>query len=262
MITEAADTFLKHGEIMADLARSFIRQSILTKPKIEYKIDGSPVTNFDKELEVILRRYIHDKYPEHGIIGEELPAVNPSAEFIWLLDPIDGTLAFLTGIPVYGTLISLLHDGLPILGIIDIPMTGDRWVGQKNKKTLHNGRFIKTSDCRVLSEATLSTSSPDYYNETNSNVLKTLQSATVQTVYGGSCVAYGQIASGKIDLGIDANFDIHDFLPLIPIIEGAGGLLTNWQGETLSKESGTENMLASANSYLHGKALEKINHIK
>ena len=262
MITEAADTFLKHGEIMADLARSFIRQSILTKPKIASKIDGSPVTNFDKELEVILRRYIHDKYPEHGIIGEELPAVNPSAEFIWLLDPIDGTLAFLTGIPVYGTLISLLHDGLPILGIIDIPMTGDRWIGQKNKKTLHNGRFIKTSDCSVLSEATLSTSSPDYYDETNINVLKTLQSATVQTVYGGSCVAYGQIASGKIDLGIDANFDIHDFLPLIPIIEGAGGLLTNWQGETLSKESGTENMLASANSYLHGKALEKINHIK
>ena len=262
MTTEPADTFLKHGEIMADLARSFIRQSILTKPKIEYKIDGSPVTNFDKELEVILRRYIHDKYPEHGIIGEELPAVNPSAEFIWLLDPIDGTLAFLTGIPVYGTLISLLHDGLPILGIIDIPMTGDRWIGQKNKKTLHNGRFIKTSDCSVLSEATLSTSSPDYYDETNINVLKTLQSATVQTVYGGSCVAYGQIASGKIDLGIDANFDIHDFLPLIPIIEGAGGLLTNWQGETLSKESGTENMLASANSYLHGKALEKINHIK
>ena len=262
MIIEPADTFLKHGEIMADLARSFIRQSIFTKPKIEYKTDGSPVTNFDKELEVILRRYIHDKYPEHGIIGEELPAVNPSAEFIWLLDPIDGTLAFLTGIPVYGTLISLLHDGLPILGIIDIPMTGDRWIGQKNKKTLHNGRFIKTSDCSVLSEATLSTSSPDYYDETNINVLKTLQSATVQTVYGGSCVAYGQIASGKIDLGIDANFDIHDFLPLIPIIEGAGGLLTNWQGETLSKESGTENMLASANSYLHGKALEKINHIK
>ena len=262
MTTEPADTFSKHGEIMADLARSFIRQSILTKPKIEYKIDGSPVTNFDKELEVILRRYIHDKYPEHGIIGEELPAVNPSAEFIWLLDPIDGTLAFLTGIPVYGTLISLLHDGFPILGIIDIPMTGDRWIGQKNKKTLHNGRFIKTSDCSVLSEATLSTSSPDYYDETNINVLKTLQSATVQTVYGGSCVAYGQIASGKIDLGIDANFDIHDFLPLIPIIEGAGGLLTNWQGETLSKESGTENMLASANSYLHGKALEKINHIK
>ena len=262
MTTEPADTFSKHGEIMADLARSFIRQSILTKPRIEYKIDGSPVTNFDKELEVILRRYIHDKYPEHGIIGEELPAVNPSAEFIWLLDPIDGTLAFLTGIPVYGTLISLLHDGFPILGIIDIPMTGDRWIGQKNKKTLHNGRFIKTSDCSVLSEATLSTSSPDYYDETNINVLKTLQSATVQTVYGGSCVAYGQIASGKIDLGIDANFDIHDFLPLIPIIEGAGGLLTNWQGETLSKESGTENMLASANSYLHGKALEKINHIK
>ena len=262
MIIEPADTFLKHGEIMADLARSFIRQSIFTKPKIEYKTDGSPVTNFDKELEVILRGYIHDKYPEHGIIGEELTAVNPSAEFTWLLDPIDGTLAFLTGIPVYGTLISLLHDGFPILGIIDIPMTSDRWIGQKNKKALHNGRFIKTSDCSVLSEATLSTSSPDYYDETNINVLKTLQSATVQTVYGGSCVAYGQIASGKIDLGIDANFDIHDFLPLIPIIEGAGGLLTNWQGETLSKESGTENMIASANPYLHGKALEKINHLK
>jgi len=83
---------------------------------------------------VILREYIHDKYPEHGIIGEELAAVNPSTEFVWLVDPIDGTLAFLTGIPVYGTLISLLHDGFPILGIIDIPMTGDRWVGQKNKK--------------------------------------------------------------------------------------------------------------------------------
>ena len=261
MNTGPANTFLKHGEIMADLARSFIRRSILTKPKIEYKIDGSPVTNFDIEVEGILRKYIYDKYPEHGIIGEELTAVNPNSEFVWLVDPIDGTLAFLTGILVYGTLISLLHDGFPILGIIDIPMTGDRWVGQKNKKTLHNGRFIKTSDCNSLSEATLSTSSPDHYDETNLNVLKTLQSATIQTVYGGSCVAYGQIASGKIDLGIDANFDIRDFLPLVPIIEGAGGLLTNWQGETLSKESGTENMLASANSYLHDKALERINNL-
>jgi inositol-phosphate phosphatase/L-galactose 1-phosphate phosphatase/histidinol-phosphatase len=261
MNTGPANTFLKHGEIMADMARSFVRGSILTEPKIEYKIDGSPVTNFDKELELILREYIHDKYPEHGIIGEELTAVNPSAEFVWLVDPIDGTLAFLTGIPVYGTLISLLHDGFPILGIIDIPMTGDRWVGQKNKKTLHNDRFIKTSDCKTLSEATLSTSSPDYYDETNINVFKALQSSAIQTVYGGSCVAYGQIASGRIDLGIDANFDIHDFLPLIPIIEGAGGLLTNWQGETLSKESGTENMLASANSYLHDQALEKINNL-
>ena len=253
-------TYTKHGELLADAARSFVRESASCKPRVEFKSDNSPVTNFDKELELILRNLIRNKYPDHGIMGEELESINPNAEFTWLLDPIDGTLAFLTGIPVFTTLISLLHNGLPIIGIIEAPMTQDRWIGQKNKKTNHNGKVIKASNCRVMSEAIMSTSSPDYYTAENINILRNLQSLTNQTVYGGSSTAYAQIAGGRIDFGIDANFDIHDFLPLVPIIEGAGGELTDWQGRALSQHSGTENMLASANSFLHEEVLKKINN--
>ena len=237
MEKKLVDIFTKHGELLADTARSFIRKSISHKPVVKFKGDGSPVTNYDKELE----------------------AKNPNAEFTWLIDPIDGTLAFLTGIPVFTTLISLLHNGSPIIGIIEAPMTKDRWIGRKNQKTIHNAQLVKTSNCRVMSEAIMSTSSPDYYKAENINILRNLQSLTKQTVYGGSSTAYAQIAGGRIDFGIDANFDIHDFLPLVPIIEGAGGQLTDWQGQALSQQSGTENMLATANSYLHDEILEKIN---
>ena len=259
MEKKLVDIFTKHGELLADTARSFIRKSISHKPVVKFKDDGSPVTNYDKELELILRNSIQNKYPEHGILGEELEAKNPNAEFTWLIDPIDGTLAFLTGIPVFTTLISLLHNGSPIMGIIEAPMTKDRWIGRKNQKTIHNAQLVKTSNCRVMSEAIMSTSSPDYYKAENINILRNLQSLTKQTVYGGSSTAYAQIAGGRIDFGIDANFDIHDFLPLVPIIEGAGGQLTDWQGQALSQQSGTENMLATANSYLHDEILEKIN---
>ena len=119
MEKKLVDIFTKHGELLADIARSFIRKSISHKPVIKFKDDGSPVTNYDKELELILRNSIKNEYPQHGILGEELEAKNPNAEFTWLIDPIDGTLAFLTGIPVFTTLISLLHNGYPIIGIIE-----------------------------------------------------------------------------------------------------------------------------------------------
>ena len=130
-------TYTKHGELLADAARSFVRESASCKPRDEFKSDNSPVTNFDKELELILRNLIRNKYPDHGIMGEELESINPNAEFTWLLDPIDGTLAFLTGIPVFTTLISLLHNGLPIIGIIEAPMTQDRWIGRKPVSYTH-----------------------------------------------------------------------------------------------------------------------------
>ena len=260
MDEKLVDEFTKYSELLADTARSFIQKSVSKKPKVSFKTDGSPVTNSDRELELILRNLIQNKYPSHGIMGEELDPVNLNAEFTWLIDPIDGTLAFLTGIPVFTTLISLLNNGLPIIGIIEAPMTQDRWIGRRNKKTTFNGKIIKASNCRVMSEAIMSTSSPDYYTAKNINILKNLQSLTKQTVYGGSSTAYAQIAGGRIDFGIDANFDIHDFLPLVPIIEGAGGHLTNWQGEELSQASGTENMLASANPFLHEQVLKRINN--
>ena len=260
MEKKLVDIFTKHGEVLADTARSFIRKFISHKPIIKFKDDGSPVTNYDKELELILRNSIKNEYPQHGILGEELEAKNPNAEFTWLIDPIDGTLAFLTGIPVFTTLISLLHNGSPIIGIIEAPMTKDRWIGRKNQKTIHNEKLVKTSSCKKLSETIMATSSPDYYTAANIGVLTKLQSSSRQTVYGGSSTAYAQIASGKIDFGIDANFDIHDFLPLVPVIEGAGGHMTDWQGKALSVRSGKENMLASANSYIHEQVLEKINN--
>ena len=253
--TAELDEFLICAQQMADSAGEHILQANLKSFKSEIKSDGSPVTEVDKKTEDIIRELISHRYPDHGVLGEERQAVNPGAQFTWVIDPIDGTLAFLAGIPVFGTLIALVNDGTPILGIIDMPATGERWIGQQGKPTLKNGAVVKTSDCRDLSKALLSTSNPDFYSEQDYSVFNKMKSSARQTVYGGSCMAYAQIATGRIDIGIDAEFDIHDFLPYVPIIEGAGGCITDWNGKALTHDSGITNIVATGNSYLHEQAL-------
>ena len=249
------DEFVTNAQKMAESAGAHILKANANSFKSEIKSDGSPVTEVDKKTEDIIREIISDKYPDHGILGEERQAENPQAEFVWVIDPIDGTLAFLAGIPVFGTLIALVHGGVPILGIIDMPATGERWIGQLGKPTLKNGEIVKTSECRELSSALMSTSNPDYYNSGSYEVFETIKSSVRQTVYGGSCMAYAQIASGRINIGIDAGFDIHDYLAYLPILQGAGGCITDWNGNTLTHKSGITNILASGNPHLHEQAL-------
>lgn len=219
------------------------------------KQDGSPVTNVDKAAEALIRDIISLNHPDHGIIGEEGDDKNIDQEFVWVIDPIDGTLPFMAGIPVYGTLLALLYQDKPVVGLIDMPATGERWLGMAGIGTFHNRQPVRTRRCAALADAFMSTSNPDFFSDADRPYLERMRAATQLNIYGASCMAYAQLASGRIDVGFDVSFDIFDYLALVPVIVGAGGLITDWQGRPLTKQSG-DRFVASGDRRVHEQALE------
>lgn len=248
------DVLSRFAETLADAGRMIIREATRKPFEIIRKGDGSPVTEVDKAVEDALRSLIGETYPSHGILGEERAASNPDAEFKWIIDPIDGTLPFLAGIPVFGTLIALVQGDAPIIGVIEMPMTGERWIGRKGLPTKCNGEPVRSRNCEDISQALMSTSNPDFYGEDSRPALKRVQAASRWAVYGGSCMAYAQIATARVDLGIDVGFDIHDYLALVPVIRGAGGVITDWSGADLTIHSG-DRVIAAGDPRVHEQAL-------
>lgn len=246
--------FTSFANRLADAARACIAEFAGQAPEPIPKSDGSPVTAVDQAVEDRLREMIAEAYPGHGIVGEERGATGADREFVWVIDPIDGTLPFLAGFPVFGTLLALVRGHVPVMGIIEMPMTGERWVGCQGLPTTHNGKPVKTRACDDLSVALMSTSNPDFYAEADRPALERMRAATRWCVYGGSCLAYGRIASGYIDVGIDVAFDPLDYLALVPVIEGAGGVVTDWDGNPLTLHSG-DRLVAAGDSRTHSKTL-------
>lgn len=220
----------------------------------ELKPDRTFVTATDRAIELRLRERIADRFPQHGIWGEEFGREKPGAGWQWILDPIDGTAQFIAGIPVYATLIALAKGGVPVLGLMDFPAIGERWIGCEGHATTCNGAICRTSRTMILSDAMMSTSSPDFYAETERPVLAALQGATRWRIYGGAALSYGCLAAGRTDLACDSSFQVYDFAAFRPIIEGAGGVVTDWEGRSLSLDSGSR-VLAAATSGLHAEAL-------
>ncbi len=253
MVSEFTE-FTSFANRLADAARACMAEFAGRAPEPIQKSDGSPVTKVDRTIEDRLREIITDTYPEHGIVGEERGTTGTDKEFIWVIDPIDGTLPFLAGFPVYGTLLALVRGDAPVVGIIEMPVTGERWVGCQGLPTTHNGNPVKTRACDDLSVALMSTSNPSFYGEADRPALERMQAATRWGVFGGSCLAYGQIASGRIDVGFDVSFDPTDYLPLVPVITGAGGVITDWDGNALTLRSG-DRFLAAGDSGIHSKTL-------
>lgn len=244
---------------LADAARAMVAEAALPDP--ETKPDRSFVTQTDRAVEDLMRAMIADRFPQHGILGEEGQDVAPGADHVWVLDPIDGTAAFVAGVPVHGTLIALARGGVPVLGVIDMHVTGQRWVGATGHSTrlLHQGR---STDCRTrtgqsLDRAILSASNPDFFGAAELLALDTLRKATAWRVWGASCMAYGLLASGRIDLSLDTALAVHDWAPFAPIIEGAGGKITDWHGRPLRLDSGPQ-VLAAGDPALHDRALDMI----
>jgi len=244
---------------LADAARSMVAAAALPDP--ETKSDRSFVTATDRAVEDRLREMIAARFPEHGILGEEGQDVAPGADHVWVLDPIDGTAAFVAGVPVHGTLIALAQGGVPVLGLIDMHVTGQRWVGEVGQPTfLHQGG--RATVCRTrrglgMERAILSASNPDFFNEAERPALDALREVTAWRVWGASCMAYGLLASGRIDLSLDTALAVHDWAPFAPIIEGAGGKVSDWQGRPLRLDSGPQ-VLAAGDAALHGQALDLI----
>lgn len=233
------DPLVAFAEELADLSGPLIRGHFRTGVGVDHKSDDSPVTVADREAERLLRERIEQRYPEHGIEGEEHGLSRPEAGLRWVLDPIDGTRSFIAGRQTYGTLIALCVEGVPTIGVIDHPSLGDRWVGALGRPTLFRGEAVRVRACPELGRAHWATTSHESFEGDERTFLDALVEQTWGTLYGGDCQLYGLLASGHLDLVVEADLDSYDYCALAPVVLGAGGCFTDWSGEpvTLASDS-------------------------
>ena len=286
----ALTEYLAFAHQLADCAGQIIRPYFQSELKIDLKDDASPVSAADREAEAMMREMIAMHYPGQAIYGEEyglssaITATHPFPEswstitqihspealqnshnYTWVLDPIDGTRAFIAGRKEWGTLIALCENGVPILGILDQPVTGERWVGISGQPTTYyvipakagisraasaspyghsrlrgNDVVIKTRPCASLADAELSTTSANYFTPMQAKQVAGLAQQCRATVKDGDCYAYGLLARGLRDVVVDAGLKPYDILALVPIIEGAGGRITTWDGGAVTLENYTD----------------------
>ena len=242
------------AEQLADVARRIVREHFRAPLAIESKPDGTPVTVADRDIEMQMRRMIRAAFPRHAVRGEEF-AAEGSGELAWVLDPIDGTKSFVSGYPLFGSLIALERQGRPVLGVIEAPVLGERWVGAEGRGTLFNGKPARTRDCRALGAAVLYTTTPDTFDGAERARFEALSARTALRRFGGDCYLYGMLASGFCDLVIESRLKPHDFMALAPIVAGAGGRISDWEGAPLVAGSDGRVVAASTESLWH-EALE------
>ncbi|GAB7125656.1 histidinol-phosphatase [Silvimonas sp. JCM 19000] len=238
---------------LADLSGEMIKRYYRQPFAIDEKADDSPVTIADREAERVMREHIKAARPQDGIIGEEHGEENTDAEWVWVLDPIDGTKSFTVGRPLFVTLIGLLHFGQPVLGVINQPITGDRWIGGAGLPTTLNGQAVQVSAVAELKAARIGTTGPEYLT----NALPLFNQMVAECrypIYGGDGYLYAQLASGWLDVVAEEGLKLHDFAALAPVIIGAGGVMTDWQGQPLVLGS-AGCVLAAATPALHASLL-------
>ncbi len=229
------DIALAHA--LAEAAAAAIRPWFRKPFLVETKQDFSPVTVADRAAEAAIRQVLGHHRPDDGVIGEEYGDDRPDARRVWVLDPIDGTRAFIAGRPLFGTLIALMDGGVPVLGLIDQCIIGDRWVGVAGQPTLLNGRPAHVRLCGDLGAAHLATTSPHAFTAGDFAAFARVQAAARDTLYGGDCHNYGLVAAGHLDLVVESSLKIHDWAALVPVLTGAGGVMTDWQGRPLVQGS-------------------------
>lgn len=224
---------------LAEAAGAAIRPYFRADAGAERKDDATPVTLADRAAEQAMRRILTAEVPRDTIIGEEFGATPGQSGRSWVLDPIDGTAGFLAGRPIFGTLIALVVEGWPVLGVLDQPILGERWIGATGRATTLNGQAVRTRACRTLSEATVATTGPHYFDDHDGAHFMALaaRSDHRRMVMGGDCYNYAMLASGHLDIVCEAGLKLHDWAALVPIVEGAGGTMCDWNGEPLHSGS-------------------------
>lgn len=229
----AAEVALAHR--LADAARSAIVPHFREPIAADRKHDATPVTAADRDAEQAMRRILAAEVPQDGVHGEEFGASEGRSGRQWVLDPIDGTTAFLAGRATFGTLIALLDGGFPVLGLIDQPILGERWLGVAGQPTTLNGKPVASRPCRELADATIATTGPQYFTQDEGDLFMALAQKTdhKRMVMGGDCYNYALLASGFVDLVCESGLKIYDFAALVPVVEGAGGTMCDWNGEPL-----------------------------
>ena len=252
------EEFSKFANSLADDASKTSMHYFRNKIKIEIKDDESPVTLADKETEQAIRDKIRKEYPNHGILGEEYENERIDSEFVWVIDPIDGTRSYIAGHKDFGNLIALLHNKKPVVGIINCPAHNERWLGVKNKITKCNEIDVKTSKVQKIKDAYLFTSGLYFQEPRIKKGLELLKEKSKYYRLGGDCYMYGMLASGLIDIVLEDTLKVHDYMALVNVIEGAGGVITDKFGQDISLDS-DGSLVASGTSSLHDEIIKLIN---
>ncbi len=232
---EDLDRFIAGAEAAADVAGAVVRPFFRAPVEVDSKSDRSPVTIADRSAEQAMRAVLAERFPEHGILGEEFGEDRPDARYRWVLDPIDGTRAFVSGRPTFGTLIALMDGPTPIIGIIDQPISAERWIGAQGRRTIFRGSYpgrIGCRPCASLAEAELSCTSPEMLGADMPRWQR-LAAAVRRNYWGGDCYAHGLLAIGQIDIITESTMKLWDWAALVPVVEGAGGKVTDWAGQPL-----------------------------
>lgn len=254
--SQIRSTFEQAFTASSPITLSGFRTPLSVENKLAVGFD--PVTEADKNAEIAIRNVIETSFPDHAIIGEEWDDKETQSEYCWIIDPIDGTRAFISGVPVWGTLLGLLHNGKAVAGGMHQPFTGETWIAIDGVGTYTRNEIsepLKTSSVTTLYQARTSTTSPDMFKGVDNDVWKSISSQVLQTRYGLDCYAYCLIASGHIDLVIESGLKNVDIAPLIAVIEAAGGVITTWDGKPAAL-GGT--CIAAATPQLHAAALAEI----
>jgi myo-inositol-1(or 4)-monophosphatase len=244
--------------VSGETIRPFFRSALSVENKS--RIGGfDPVTAADRAAETAMRALIRKTFPAHGIVGEEFPDEQPDAEYVWVLDPIDGTKSFICGMPMWGTLIALTRHGEPIYGMMHQPFTREHFFSDGDGARYRGpagARVLQTRACRALGDAIMLTTSPLLMNEADRLAFRRVEHAVRLSRYGGDCYAYCVLAAGHADLVIETELKPHDVLALIPIIEGAGGVMTTWEN---SRPHHGGRIIAAGDRRLHRQAMELLN---
>ncbi|HVX78965.1 MAG TPA: inositol monophosphatase family protein [Bradyrhizobium sp.] len=239
---------------LADAARTIALKYFRSNLGFERKSDRTPVTIADQNIEQELRRRIAHRFPDHGLLGEESGAT-PGRRYTWYLDPIDGTKSFISGMPLFGTLVALADEesNSVIAGMIDAPAMNERWFGTPIGTTF-NDVAARVSRVKTLDETQIYTSSPDFFSPEDWERYEALSRKAMFRRFGGDCYLYGLLASGYCDLVVETSLKSFDFMALIPVVEGAGGVIRDWQGQPLTPRSDGR-VIAAANEALLEQAL-------
>ena len=232
------DEFKALANRLADEAGKIIQQHFRTPFDVIRKEDDSPVTIADRAVEERLREIIEKERPQDGIFGEEFGVKDSQNGLTWVIDPIDGTKSFVIGRPTFGTLIALCEDDVPVLGVIDQAISKERWVGVKGAPTIFNGQPVKTRPCASWKDAAICSTTPAMFSETGP-VYEVFETGCNMT-WGGDCYMYGLLASGYMDIALEASLSPYDFAALVPIVEGAGGHISDWAGKPMTLKSSGE----------------------
>ncbi|MDB5630601.1 MAG: hisN [Tardiphaga sp.] len=236
----------------------FFRTSLGIENKA-IKSEFDPVTEADRAAEAVMRRLIRENFPLHGIVGEEFGNERDDADYVWVLDPIDGTKSFISGFPIWGTLIALLHNGAPVYGMMHQPFIGERFSGDNGAAHYHGPsglRKLLVRRCASLEEAVMFTTSPLLMNASDRAAFERVQDNVRLSRYGGDCYSYCMLAAGHLDLVIETELKPYDIAALIPIVTGAGGIVTTWEGKPAQ---GGGRIVAAGDARVHAAALEHLN---